>query len=449
MLIAFLLESVVLSFNFGTGHISEMVNGANEYLGEVGSFQLKIAANDPCVLKLHNELAEDCALSMDNKSRLAIQWMNCMREGTDRRTVSENVADLDDHVYSSEFILYLHRIETLCFWIDHRRQDIFDAWWKDRQYQLMLGLQQMTMAVLGVGERTVDRLLSPAAMVKFPSGGLLSHLGISPTERQWKKFGVASAIFFFVFPFLAPRTGYFKGIQLAPMFLIFGIVFELLAFFMDVNYSSEEDEEDLVPAGQFGFRSLQPGDILIASIGMSYVCLLIGGLIHYRRTRIIDVYSKVEHINNKIDDRVFELSEIFKQLKLSDEDQYCKLCGKSTTPYTLSLPLDPPISLSINPESSRRSSVIFSKLNGSKQVAAPSVQSHASECMVLKRDFKRQMDTNGNRSTDFSQHQPLKKGILTGSIFSYLVITFFFFPSFAVWIISWAMDKISRVYMLI
>jgi len=250
MLLLLLLQSVMAYFDVAASHISEMIEGANEYLGAAGSFQLKIAANDPCVLKLHNELVENCALSTDDKSRLAIQWMNCMREGTGRRTVSDNVSDLDEHIYSSEFILYLHRVETLCFWIHQRRQNIFDAWWKDRQYQLLLGLQDTTKSLLDVGERTVQRFLSPVAMVNFSSGGLLSHMGISITERQWKKFGVASAVVFFVFPFLAPRTGYFQGIQFAPLFFIFGIVLELLAFFMDVNYSLEEDgKEELLSTG--------------------------------------------------------------------------------------------------------------------------------------------------------------------------------------------------------
>jgi len=448
MLIAFLLESVVLSFNIPASHISEMVDGANEYLGDAGSFQLKIAANDPCVLKLNEELSESCALSTDDKSRLALQWMNCMRESTGRHTVPENVADLEDNVYSTEFILYLHRVETLCFWIDQRRQDIFDAWWKDRQYQLMLGLQQTTMAVLGVGEKTVERLLSPSAIVKFPSGRLLSHVGISLTERQWKKFGVASAIVFFVFPFLAPRTGYFKGIQFAPLLLIFGIVFELLAFFMDVNYSSDGDDEDLESARQFVFRLLQPGDLLIASVCMSYVCMFIGVFIHYRRTRMSDVYSKVQHINNKMDDRVFKLCEVFNQLNLSDEDQYCKLCGKRTGPYNLSLPVAPPISLSINPESSRRNSIICSKLNGCIKAGAQSVDScKPDKLKVQNPHFRRQMNTNGHLLTDFTQQESNENGMFTETVVSSIVIMFFFFPTYTVWIIRVALDKITIIYM--
>jgi len=127
MLNVIFLNTLAASYNSGPNYISELVNGANEYLGDAGSFQLRIAANDPCLLKLHDELEEDCALSTEDKLRLAIQWMNCMREVSGRKKVSENVAELDDYVYSSEFIIYLHRVETVCFWIDQQRRDLFDA----------------------------------------------------------------------------------------------------------------------------------------------------------------------------------------------------------------------------------------------------------------------------------------------------------------------------------
>jgi len=138
-----------------------------------------------------------------------------------------------------------------------------------------LGLQQTSKALLGVGERTVQGLISAPAFVKFPSERLMSHVGISLTERQWKKFGIATAIFLCVFPFVAPRTGYFKGIQFAPLFLILGVIFELLAFFMDVNYSLSE-EEDLSLTGWVGLRPLQPGDLFITALVISYLSLLVG-----------------------------------------------------------------------------------------------------------------------------------------------------------------------------
>lgn len=454
MLLAVLLQSVVVSFDVATSHISEMIDGANEYLGNAGSFQLKIAANDPCVLKLHNELVENCALSTDDKSRLAIQWMNCMREGTGRRTVSNRVSELDEHIYSSEFILYLHRVETLCFWIDQRRKDIFDAWWKDRQYQLLSGLQHTTKSLLGIGERTVERILLPVAMVNFPSEGLLSHLGIFITERQWKKLGVASAVFFFVFPFLAPRTGYFQGIQFAPLFFIFGFFLELLAFFMDVNYSLEEETEELLASGWLGYRTLQPGDLLIAALVLSYLCLLVGGMMHYRRTRMSDVYRRVEHINSgckKIDNHVLKLCEAFKTLNLSDENQnmknFCILCGKRTTPYDITI--STPISISINPEKSRQDSMNISQPNGfmlvTKGSSIPS--SNDTECIDLNAGTKREIHHNGNHFTVVSKQQSVEEGMFTGkNVASFLVILFFFFPSYAVWIIRGAMDKINQLY---
>merc|ERR1719320_1677539 len=118
--------------------------------------------------------------------------MNCMRELSGRSTVSEIVAELEDYVYSSEFTLYLHRVETLCHWIDQKRQELFEAWWRDRQYELLQRLQQTIQALFGMGEHTVKRLMAPAAVLKAPSSHVMRYVGISITERQSKKLGVIS-----------------------------------------------------------------------------------------------------------------------------------------------------------------------------------------------------------------------------------------------------------------
>jgi len=160
---------------------------------------------------------------------------------------------------------------------------------------------------------------------------------------------------------------------------------------------------------------------------------------HYRRTRMSDVYRRVEHINSgckKIDDRVFELCEVFKKLNLSDENQskknFCILCRQRTTPCNLTV--STPISISINPEEARKDYMTISQLNWSRQVGqGPSIPS--------------KIHHNGERFTIVSKQQSDKKGMFTsGNVFAYLGILFFFFPSNSVCIIRWAMDKITRIY---
>jgi len=270
--------------------------------------------------------------------------------------------------------------------------------------------------------------------------------------RQCRKFGVASAIGFVVFPFVAPKSGYFQGIQFAPLLVIAGVVFEIVAFFMDLNHS-EEGDADSRSVRPFGLHSLEPGDLLIAALVMSYFCLLVGGVLHYRRARISDLHRKVQHIDSgckKIDDHVLELSEVFKRLSITSknlESQRCPMCG-STTLLSLDIPKYAPVSISIKPENLRRDyhNSFQPRIGVSKHVAA-------SVSPPISTDSKRTVSDAGQqsvkhyRSDNASIHertQSVNDKECCGNIFSWLYVVFFFFPFISIWLIGRIMGFLNQ-----
>jgi len=200
MLNAFLLNTLMVSFSERPSYISELVNSEVQYLDGAGLFQLKIAANDPCLRKIYAQLWEDCFLSNQEKFGLAIQWMNCMRKIGGRHTVSENVSELDDYVYSSEFSLYLYRVESLCFLMNRRHQGNLDVGWTDRQDQLLLNIQQTKKVLVDIGENGVHRFQVPVPGVNLPSYSDLSLL-----FRSWSMPGTACVSVLLVFRFIAHK----------------------------------------------------------------------------------------------------------------------------------------------------------------------------------------------------------------------------------------------------